>query len=43
MYEEQIPEFFVELGRAVEAEGMSYEEFRNKYPEKIREIATKYI
>ena len=43
MYEELIPEFFVELGRAVEAEGMKYEEFRKTYPEKIAEIAGKYV
>lgn len=43
MYEEQIPEFFVELGHAVAAEGLIYEEFRKKYPERIVEIAGKYI
>lgn len=43
MYEEQIPEFFVELGHAVEAEGLIYQEFRKKYPERIEEIARKYI
>ena len=43
MYEEEIPEFFVELGHAVEAEGMKYEEFRKKYPERIAEIAAKYV
>lgn len=43
MYEELIPEFFAELGRAVEAEGMKYEEFRKTYPEKIAEIAEKYV
>ena len=43
MYEEQIPEFFVELGQAVAAEGLIYEEFRKKYPERIAEIAGKYI
>lgn len=43
MYEEQIPEFFVELGRAVAAEGLDYHEFRKKYPERIGEIAGKYI
>lgn len=43
MYEEQIPEFFVELGHAVAAEGLSYEEFRKKYPERIVEIAGKYM
>lgn len=43
MYEELIPEFFAELGRAVEAEGMKYEEFQKTYPEKIAEIAEKYV
>lgn len=43
MYEELISEFFVELGHAVEETGMNYEEFRKKYPEKITEIAAKYI
>lgn len=43
MYEEQIPEFFVDLGHAVAAEGMTYEQFSKKYPEKITEIAAKYV
>lgn len=43
MYEEDIPEFFVELGHAVEDAGLTYEAFRAKYPEKILEIAKKYV
>ena len=43
MYEEQIPEFFVELGHAVASEGLIYQEFQKKYPERIVEIAGKYI
>lgn len=43
MYEEQIPDFFAELGHAVADTGLSYKEFRQTYPEKISEIAKKYI
>lgn len=43
MLEEDIPEFFVELGHAVEEEGLDFAEFREKYPERIMQIAEKYI
>lgn len=43
MFAEQIPDFFAELGRAVQAEGLTYMSFREKFPQKIREIAGKYI
>lgn len=43
MYEEQILESFVDLGHAVAAEGMNHEQFSKKYPEKITEIAAKYV
>ena len=43
MYEEDIPEFFAELGHAVEKEKMTYVQFRESYPEKIGQIAQKYI
>lgn len=43
MLEDDIPEFFVDLGHAVEAEGLTYDEFRSKYPEKLTEIAKKYL
>ncbi len=40
--EEDIPEFLVTLGRAVAQEGMTYEQFRKAYPERIREIAGRF-
>lgn len=43
MLEDDIPEFFVELGRAVTAEGLTYDEFRKKYPERTAEICKKMI
>lgn len=43
MLEEDIPEFFVELGHAVEETGFDYTKFREKYPEKLLQIAKKYI
>lgn len=43
MLVEDIPEFFVDLGHAVEKEGLTYAEFQKKYPNKISEIAEKYI
>ena len=43
MLEDDIPEFFVELGHAVEETGLNYEEFRKQYPEKLAEVAEKYI
>ncbi len=42
MLEENIPEFLVSLGRAVEAEGMTYEQFREAYPQRVREIAAQF-
>lgn len=43
MLEENIPEFFVELGREVSKEGLQYMEFRKKYPDRILKIAEKYV
>lgn len=43
MFAEQIPEFFTELGHAVQSEGLTYMEFREKHPEKIKEIADQYV
>lgn len=43
MLVEDIPEFFVELGRAAADKGLSYFEFREQYPESLAEIAEKYI
>lgn len=39
---EDIPEFLVELGRMVEKEGMVYEEWIKKYPEKLGEVILRY-
>lgn len=39
---DDIPEFLVELGRMVEKEGMLYEEWADKYPEKLKEIIARY-
>ena len=39
---EDIPEFLAELGRMVEKEGMLYEEWAEKYPEKLEEIIERY-
>ena len=38
MTAENIPEFFVELGRAVEKEGLCFTEFLERYPERIAAI-----
>jgi len=43
MYEEDIPEFFAELGHAVAKENLTYTEFCGKYPERVEEIAKKYV
>ncbi len=40
--EEDIPEFLVTLGRAVAEKGMTYEQFRANYPERVREIAGQF-
>ena len=40
---EDIPDFFVELGRAVQKEGMTYIQFRKRYPEKTKEIAQLFL
>lgn len=42
MLEEDIPEFLVALGREVSALGMTYEEFRSAYPDRLREIAVRF-
>ena len=39
---EDIPEFLAELGRMVEKEGMLYEEWAERYPEKLEKIIEKY-
>ena len=43
MLEEDIPEFFAELGHAVADTGLNFMEFREKYPERILQIAQSYI
>lgn len=43
MLVEDIPEFLVDLGHAIEKSGMTYEEFRKNYPERIDEIASNYL
>ena len=43
MLEDEIPQFFVELGRAVEETGLTYAGFRREYPDKFMEIVAKYI
>lgn len=40
---EDIPDFFVELGRAVQKEGMTYIQFKKRYPEKTKEIAQLFL
>lgn len=40
---DDIPQFFVELGKAVAAAGMTYEEYYAKHAEKVREIAAHYV
>lgn len=39
---EDIPEFLAELGKMVEKEGMWYEEWAEKYPEKLAELIERY-
>ena len=39
---EDIPEFLVELGRMVEKDGMAYEEWVRRYPEKMEEVVSRY-
>lgn len=43
IYAEDIPEFLVDMGHAVEASGLKYEEFRERYPDKWIEIFEKYL
>lgn len=40
---DDIPKFLVELGKAVAAEHMTYEEYYAQYAERVREIAAQYI
>lgn len=40
---DDIPRFLVELGKAIAAENINYEEFYEKHADKVREIASKYI
>lgn len=43
MLERDIPEFLVELGRAIEKENLTFQEFQKKYPVRIAEIAKPYV
>ncbi|WP_167957448.1 nitrite/sulfite reductase [Anaerosporobacter faecicola] len=43
MLEEEIPEFLVDLGKAVQSHGLTYDKFREEYPEELGKIAAKYI
>lgn len=43
IYADDIPEFLVDLGKAVKESGLKYEEFRAKHPDKWKEILEKYI
>jgi len=43
MLAEDIPEFLVAIGKAVQAEGMDYATFRETYPERVKEIANKFL
>lgn len=43
LFVQDIPQFFVELGRAVEQTGLSYDVFQHEYPERIQQILQKYI
>ena len=41
--EEDIPQFLVKLGQAVESEGLDFSQWNLKHPEGIKEIAKEYI
>lgn len=41
--EKDIPELLVEIGKAVEAENMTYTQFRKQFPDKVIEIVKKYV
>lgn len=43
MLERDIPTFFIDLGQAVQAEAITFEEWFEKNPEALREIAGKYL
>lgn len=43
MLEDDIPEFFVSLGHAISAEGLTYDEFHRKYPDGVKKIAEAFI
>lgn len=43
MLESDIPLFLTEVGRAVAASGLSYEKWHERWPEKLTELAQKYL
>lgn len=40
--EDNIPDFFVALGKEISAEKMTYKEFRNAHPDRIKELAQQF-
>lgn len=42
LFEKDIPQFLVELGRAVSEKKMTYEQFRKAYPEFVSELVKKF-
>lgn len=43
MLEEEIPDFFVELGREISASGKKFEAWMEENPQRLKEIAGKYL
>jgi sulfite reductase (ferredoxin) len=43
IFESEIPEFLVKLGKAVESEGLDYAQWNLKHPDGIKEIAKEYL
>lgn len=43
MFAADIPDFFVELGQSISAENTTYDIWYEKHPEKLKEIAEKYL
>lgn len=43
MLADDIPEFLVDLGKEVASHGMTYEDYRKKFPDGLKSVAKKYI
>ena len=43
MLQKEIPDFFVELGKAVSDENMTFDKWFEKNPQKLKDIAQKYL